>query len=52
MDKLPNTEFNKEETRASRVMIDSFLHANPAKLFIQHDLILYNTLRKSPSYYD
>ncbi len=52
LDRVPNTDFNQEQTRATRVIIDTFLKKNNATLWIQHDLTRYNKLKKSPDYYE
>ncbi|MEO6327967.1 MAG: N-acyl homoserine lactonase family protein [Ginsengibacter sp.] len=52
LDKVPNFEFNTEQTRATRKMIDTFLKNRNATLWIQHDLTKYETLKKSPVWYE
>ena len=52
LDKVPNFEFNKEQTRATRKMIDTFLEKTNSKLWIQHDLTTNAMLKKSPAYYE
>lgn len=52
LDKVPNFEFNPEQTRITRAMIDEFLKKTNAKLWIQHDLTTYEMLKKSPAYYE
>jgi len=50
--KVPNFEFNKEQSLASRVAIEAFLKQSGAQLWIEHDLANFNKLKKSPGYYD
>ncbi len=50
--KIPTTEFNADQTRASRVAIDEFLKKTHAQLWIQHDFIADAKLKKSPAFYD
>jgi N-acyl homoserine lactone hydrolase len=50
--RLPTTEFNEEQTRASREALERFLERTGAHLWIQHDLTNHRTLKKSPQYYD
>lgn len=45
-------EFDKEQTRRTRVEIDDFLKTTGASLWIQHDFIANRGLRKSPAFYD
>jgi len=52
LDRVPTFEFNEEQTRASRVMIETFLKKTGAQLWIQHDIIGNAKLKKSPNFYD
>jgi N-acyl homoserine lactone hydrolase len=45
-------EFNSDQTRASRVVIDAFLKKTGAQLWIQHDFNGNAKLKKSPKFYD
>ncbi len=49
---VPMTEFNPDQTVASRVTIEQFLKDSHAQFWIQHDMIGYSKLKKSPAYYD
>lgn len=49
---IPTTEFNAEETIASRAAIEAFLKKTGAQLWIQHDLTANAKLRKAPSFYE
>ena len=49
---VPTTEFNADQTAASRVTIEKFLKESKAQLWIQHDLIANQKLKKSPAYYE
>lgn len=50
--KVPIFEFNAGQTFATRKIIDTFLKKNNAKLWIQHDLTTYTSLKKSPAYHE
>ena len=50
--KIPTTEFNADQTIASRVAIEAFLEKTHAQLWIQHDFNANEKLKKSPQYYD
>ena len=50
--KIPTTEFNAEQTAASRAEIEAFLKKTGAQLWIQHDLIANQKLKKAPQYYE
>jgi len=52
LDRVPTFDFNEDQTRASRVMIEAFLKKNSAQLWIQHDIIGNAKLKKSPNFYD
>jgi N-acyl homoserine lactone hydrolase len=52
LNKVPTTEFNADQTAASRAAIEAFLKKTNAQLWIQHDNIANAKLRKSPQYYD
>jgi N-acyl homoserine lactone hydrolase len=52
LNRFPAFEFDKEQTRRTRVEIEDFLKAAGASLWIQHDFIANGRLRKSPAYYD
>jgi len=52
LDRVPTFDFNEEQTRASRVMIEAFLKKTGAQLWIQHDIIANAKLKKSPNFYD
>jgi glyoxylase-like metal-dependent hydrolase (beta-lactamase superfamily II) len=50
--KVPTTEFNREQSAASRAAVEAFLTRAHAQLWIQHDFNANSKLKKSPSYYD
>jgi N-acyl homoserine lactone hydrolase len=52
LDRVPTFEFDAAQTRASRVVIDSFLKKTGAKLWIQHDFTGNAKLKKAPEYYE
>ncbi len=52
LNKIPTTEFNADQTVASRRKIEAFLKTTGAQLWIQHDLIANRKLKKSPDFYE
>jgi N-acyl homoserine lactone hydrolase len=52
LNRLPVAEFNKEQTAASRAEIEVFLKKTGAQLWIQHDFLGNQKLKKAPEYYD
>lgn len=50
--RVPKTDFNRDQTATSRVVIEAFLKKTGAQLWIQHDLTANEKLKKSPAYYD
>ena len=52
LNRVPTFEFNQEQTRASRVEIESFLRKRGAQLWIQHDFRANARLKKAPDYYE
>jgi len=50
--KVPTFEFNKEQSLASRAVIEAFLKQTHAQLWIEHDLANFNKLKKSPAFYE
>lgn len=52
LDRVPTFDFNEEQTRASRVMIEAFLKKTGAQLWIQHDFIGNAKLKKAPNFYE
>jgi glyoxylase-like metal-dependent hydrolase (beta-lactamase superfamily II) len=50
--KVPKTDFNREQTAASRDAIEAFLKKTGAQLWIQHDSIGNSKLKKAPAFYD
>jgi len=50
--KIPITEFNADQTVASRAAIEAFMKQTGAQLWIQHDYIANARLKKSPAYYE
>jgi glyoxylase-like metal-dependent hydrolase (beta-lactamase superfamily II) len=52
LNRLPVSEFNKDQTAASRAEMEAFLKKTGAQLWIQHDIIGYAKLKKAPEYYE
>ena len=50
--RLPITDFNPEQTGASRKNIEEYLKKAGAQLWIQHDFIANGKLKKAPAYYE
>lgn len=50
--RVPKTDFNRDQTAASRAAIEAFLKKAGAQLWIQHDLTANAKLKKAPAYYD
>ena len=50
--RVPITEFNAEQTVASRVAVEAFLKKTGAQLWIQHDFNGSAKLKKSPQFYE
>ncbi len=50
--KVPITEFDADQTVASRAAIEAFMKETGAQLWIQHDYIANAKLKKSPAYYE
>ena len=49
---VPISEFNAEQTAASRAKIEAFLKKNKTPLWIQHDFTANAKLKKAPQYYE
>lgn len=52
MHRFPTFEFNKEESAASREKVLAFVQKTGARLWIEHDLATFTTLKKSPAFYE
>jgi N-acyl homoserine lactone hydrolase len=52
LNKIPTTEFNADQTVASRVAIEAYLKKTGAQLWIQHDYTANAKLRKAPEFYE
>jgi N-acyl homoserine lactone hydrolase len=50
--RVPKTDFNRDQTAASRAAVEAFLKKTGAQLWIQHDLTANAKLKKAPAYYD
>jgi N-acyl homoserine lactone hydrolase len=51
-DRYPNTEFDRERTKASRAVIEAYLKKTGAQLWIQHDYTANQRLKKAPEFYE
>jgi N-acyl homoserine lactone hydrolase len=48
----PDTEFNVQQSAASRVMVEEYLKRTKTEIWIEHDFVANAKLKKSPAYYD
>ncbi len=48
----PATEFNVEQSAASRTMIEEYLRRTETEIWIEHDFVANAKLKKAPAYYD
>jgi N-acyl homoserine lactone hydrolase len=49
---VPTFEFNQDQTRATRMVIEAFLNKTGAQLWIQYDFRGNAKLKKSPNFYE
>jgi N-acyl homoserine lactone hydrolase len=52
LERVPTFEFNKEQTLASREMIEEYIKKTNTQLWIEHDFAANAKLKKSPKYYE
>ena len=52
LNRIPTTEFNAQQTIASRASLEAFLKKTGAQLWIQHDYTADAKLKKSPAFYE
>jgi N-acyl homoserine lactone hydrolase len=52
LNRVPTTEFNVQQTVASRAALEAFLQQSKAQLWIEHDFNANAKLKKSPAFYD
>lgn len=52
LNRVPTFEFNKEQSLASRAMIEDYVKKTGTQLWIEHDFAANSKLKKSPKYYD
>jgi len=52
LNRIPTFEFNKDESLASRAMIEEYVKRTNTQLWIEHDFVANSKLKKSPQYYD
>jgi glyoxylase-like metal-dependent hydrolase (beta-lactamase superfamily II) len=50
--RVPTFEFDAEQSKASRTRIETFLAANDATLWIEHDIATHAALPRPPAYVD
>jgi N-acyl homoserine lactone hydrolase len=51
-DKTPTFEFDRDQSLASRVVVEAFLKKTGAQLWIEHDLANFSKQKKAPGYYE
>ncbi|MEO5922802.1 MAG: N-acyl homoserine lactonase family protein [Bryobacteraceae bacterium] len=49
---VPHIDYNKDRTREARKAVDDLMKRTGAKLWVQHDLVQFQTLKKSPEFYE
>jgi glyoxylase-like metal-dependent hydrolase (beta-lactamase superfamily II) len=52
LNRVPTFEYNKEQSLASRAMIEEYCKKTGTQLWIEHDYVHDSKLKKSPQYYD
>jgi glyoxylase-like metal-dependent hydrolase (beta-lactamase superfamily II) len=52
LNRVPTFEYNKEQSLASRAMIEDYVKKTGTQLWIEHDYVHNSKLKKSPQYYD
>lgn len=52
LNRLPINEFDAKQTAQSRALLDAFLKKSGSQLWIQHDIVANDKLKKSPEYYE
>ena len=52
LSRYPTTEFNKDQTVASRAKIEAYMKKTGAQLWIQHDFTANAKLKKAPAFYE
>ena len=52
LDRIPSFEYSKEQSLASRAMIEDYVKKTKTQLWIEHDYAANAKLKKSPKYYD
>jgi len=50
--RVPTFEYNKEQSLASRAMIEDYVKKTHTQLWIEHDFLANSKLTKSPQYYN
>jgi N-acyl homoserine lactone hydrolase len=52
VNRVPTFEYNKEQSLASRAMIEDYCKRTKTQLWIEHDYAANSKLKKSPKFYD
>lgn len=52
LNRIPTFEYSKDQSLASRAMIEDYVKKTNTQLWIEHDFVANSKLKKSPKYYD
>lgn len=52
LDRIPTFDSNRDQTRETRKQTEEFLKASRAQMWIQHDMTLYEKLKRAPEFID
>jgi N-acyl homoserine lactone hydrolase len=52
VNRVPTFEYNKEQSLASRAMIEDYCKKTKTQMWIEHDYVANSKLKKSPKFYD
>ena len=52
LDRVPSFDTDRNQTRETRKKTEEFLKANRAQMWIQHDMVLHEKLKRAPLYID
>ncbi len=49
---VPHIDYNKDRTREARQAVADLLKRTGGQLWVQHDLVHFQTLKKAPEFYE
>jgi N-acyl homoserine lactone hydrolase len=52
LNRVPTFEYNKEQSLASRAMLEDYCKKTKTQMWIEHDYVANSKLKKSPKFYD